>query len=57
MLPGAGMLAYASDFPHDHGDSIAPLLQQLPAEERAGVVCEIAAAFYGLDRIRTYTST
>jgi hypothetical protein len=57
MLGGAGMLAYASDFPHDHGDSIAPLLEQLPAEERAGLVYEIAAAFYGLDRIRTYTST
>ncbi|HEY1566107.1 MAG TPA: hypothetical protein VGF68_03795, partial [Solirubrobacteraceae bacterium] len=57
MLGGAGMLAYASDFPHDHGDSIAPLLEQLPAEERAGVACETAAAFYGLDPVRTYTST
>jgi uncharacterized protein len=57
MLGGAGMLAYASDFPHDHGDSIAPLLERLPAEERAGVVCETAAAFYGLDPVRTYTST
>ena len=36
MLGGAAMLAYASDFPHDHGDSIAPLLSELPAAARRG---------------------
>ncbi len=51
------MLAYASDFPHDHGDSIAPLLDQLAAEDRRGVMHETAAAFYDLSTARTYTST
>ena len=56
MLGGPAMLAYASDFPHDHGDSIMPLLDQLPAEDRAGVLQDTAAAFYGLGGVRTYTS-
>ena len=56
MLGGPAMLAYASDFPHDHGDSVAPLLDQLSAEDRAGVLQNTAAAFYGLDAVRTYTS-
>ena len=57
MLGGAGMLIYASDFPHDHGDSIAPLLDQLSAEERRSVVHHTAAALYGLKPLRTYSST
>jgi len=57
MLGGSGMLAYASDFPHDHGDSIAPLLDQLSSEDCRGVVHDTAAAFYGLGAVRTYTST
>ena len=57
MLGSSQMLAYASDFPHDHGDSIAPLLDQLSGEERHGVVHATAAAFYGLKPLRTYTST
>ena len=56
MLGGPAMLAYASDFPHDHGDSITPLLDQLPAEDRAAVLQNTAAGFYGLDAVRTYTS-
>jgi hypothetical protein len=56
MLGGSAMLAYASDFPHDHGDSIAPWLDELSAEDRAGTTYETAAAFYGLDVVRTYTS-
>jgi hypothetical protein len=50
------MLAYASDFPHDHGDSIVPLLDRLSAEDRTGVTHDTAAALYGLGAIRTYTS-
>jgi len=57
MLGGSAILTYASDFPHDHGDSIAPLLDRLSAEDRAGVIAENAAAFYGIDAVRTYTST
>ena len=52
MLGGAAMLAYASDFPHDHGDSIAPLLSELPAAERRGVVHDTAAELYGLRALR-----
>jgi uncharacterized protein len=57
MLGGSAMLAYASDFPHDHGDSVAPLLDGLSTEDRRGVVHGTAAAFYGLKPLRTYTST
>jgi hypothetical protein len=56
MLGGSAMLAYASDFPHDHGDSIVPLLDRLSAEDRTGVTHDTAAALYGLGAIRTYTS-
>jgi predicted TIM-barrel fold metal-dependent hydrolase len=52
MLGGAGMLTYASDFPHDHGDSIAPLLSELPAAERRGVLHDTAAELYGLRALR-----
>ena len=52
MLGGAAMLAYASDFPHDHGDSIAPLLSELPAAARRGVVHDTAAELYGLRALR-----
>jgi hypothetical protein len=57
MLGGSAMLSYASDFPHDHGDSIDPLLAQLPAEDRDGVIRDTASAFYGLEPAPTYTST
>ncbi|MGH2914938.1 MAG: amidohydrolase family protein [Solirubrobacteraceae bacterium] len=53
MLGGARMLAYASDFPHDHGDSIVALLDQLSDEDRRGVVHDTAAAFYDLESART----
>jgi predicted TIM-barrel fold metal-dependent hydrolase len=46
------MLTYASDFPHDHGDSIAPLLSELPAAERRGVLHDTAAELYGLRALR-----
>jgi len=57
MLGDSRMLTYASDFPHDHGDSIASLLAQLSSADRHGVVHVTAAAFHGLKPLRTYTST
>ncbi|MGZ4191894.1 MAG: amidohydrolase family protein [Solirubrobacteraceae bacterium] len=52
MLGGPGMLAYASDFPHDHGDSIVPVLDQLSAQDRRGVLHDTAARFYGLSTLQ-----
>jgi predicted TIM-barrel fold metal-dependent hydrolase len=51
MLDGPGMLAYANDFPHDHGDAVAPLLNLLDAEDRRRVVHDTAAEFYGLSAV------
>ncbi len=48
MLGGSSMLIYASDFPHDHGDTIAPLLEHLAPVARCGVIHDTGAAFYGL---------
>lgn len=53
MLGGSSMLTYASDFPHDHGDSIAPLLEHLSAEDRGRIVHDTAADLYGLDACLT----
>jgi uncharacterized protein len=52
MLDGPGMLAYGSDFPHDHGDSIVPLLDELGAEDRRRVTRDCAIEFYGLRALR-----
>jgi predicted TIM-barrel fold metal-dependent hydrolase len=52
MLDGPGMLAYASDFPHDHGDAVAPLLDLLDTEDRRRVVHDTAAEFYGLRAVQ-----
>ena len=49
MLGGPGMLAYASDYPHEHGgDGIAPLLAQLSAPDTDAVLHRNAAELYGL---------
>jgi hypothetical protein len=48
MLGGAGMLAYASDFPHEHGDGLSTLLGQHDDDGREGVLRQSAAALYGL---------
>ena len=48
MLGGSAMLAYASDFPHDHGDERA-LLDRLGDEQRRRLMWGTAAEVYGLD--------
>ncbi len=48
MMDGPGMLAYASDYPHDHGDGLSLLLDQLTDEDRRRVMWGNAAALYGL---------
>ena len=45
-VPGA--LTYGSDFPHDHGDGLSLLLDQLSDDERRRVMWGNAAALYGL---------
>ena len=49
MMDGPGMLAYASDYPHDHGDGLSLLLDQLNDEDRRRVMSGNAAALYGLE--------
>ena len=41
------MLAYASDYPHDHGDGVSLLIEQLSEEDRRRVMYGNAAALYG----------
>jgi uncharacterized protein len=48
MLGGPGMLAYASDHPHEHGAGIDALLARLSAEDRAAVLVGNASELYGL---------
>jgi predicted TIM-barrel fold metal-dependent hydrolase len=52
MMDGSGMLAYASDFPHDHGIGIGPLLDRLDDDGRRRVSHDTAAEFYGLGAAR-----
>jgi len=48
MMDGAGMLMYASDYPHEHGDGLPALLDRLSADQRRGVLCGTAAELYRL---------
>ncbi|MBV9192736.1 MAG: amidohydrolase [Solirubrobacterales bacterium] len=48
MLDAGGLLAYASDYPHNHGDGLTVLLDQLDEDARAAVMGGNAAALYGL---------
>jgi len=48
MMDGPGVLAYASDYPHEHGDGLPALLDRLSEEQRQGVLCGTAAELYGL---------
>jgi predicted TIM-barrel fold metal-dependent hydrolase len=48
MLDAGALLTYASDYPHEHGDGLATLLDQLGADERTAVMGGNAAALYGL---------
>ena len=46
MMDGTGMLVYASDFPHDHGDGLAELLNRLTGEQRRELLSGTAAKLY-----------
>jgi predicted TIM-barrel fold metal-dependent hydrolase len=48
MLDGPGMLVYASDHPHEHGDGLTALLDRLSDEQRLRVMRGTAAELYGL---------
>ncbi len=48
MMDAPGMLAYASDYPHDHGDGLGVLLDQLSDSDRSRVMWGNAAALYRL---------
>jgi predicted TIM-barrel fold metal-dependent hydrolase len=49
MIDGPGMLAYASDYPHEHGDGLPALLDRLSDEDRRRVMSGNAVALYGLE--------
>jgi predicted TIM-barrel fold metal-dependent hydrolase len=49
MMDGPGMIVYASDYPHEHGDGLPALLGRLNEEQRARVLWAAAAELYGLD--------
>jgi predicted TIM-barrel fold metal-dependent hydrolase len=48
LMDGPGMLAYASDYPHEHGDGLPALLNRLSEEQRHGVMWGTAAEVYGV---------
>lgn len=48
MMDAPATLAYASDYPHDHGNGLSALLDQLTDDERRRVMWGNAAALYGL---------
>ena len=48
MTDAPAMLAYASDYPHDHGNGVGLLLDRLSDDERERVMWRNASALYGL---------
>jgi uncharacterized protein len=48
MLGGTSMLAYASDFPHEHGAGIEALLDKLDAEGSEALLRGTASKLFGL---------
>ena len=46
MLDGPGMLVYASDYPHDHGDGLPALMDRLSEEQRHELMSGTAAKLY-----------
>jgi uncharacterized protein len=48
MVDLSSLLAYASDYPHDHGDGLGVLLGELDDDAREAVLGGNAAALYGL---------
>lgn len=57
MVDLGSLLAYASDYPHHHGDGLSVLLDQLGGEERRAVLSGNAASLYGLERVATTDRT
>lgn len=49
MIDLGGLLSNASDYPHDNGDGLGILLDQLGEEARGAVMAGNAASLYGLD--------
>jgi predicted TIM-barrel fold metal-dependent hydrolase len=47
-MVGTELLIFASDHPHDHGDSAARLLDSVEPEAREAILRETAASFYAL---------
>jgi predicted TIM-barrel fold metal-dependent hydrolase len=48
MMDGPGMLVYASDYPHEHGDGLPALLDRLSDEQVRALLSGTAAELYGL---------
>jgi uncharacterized protein len=48
MTDAAGFLAYASDYPHDHGAGVAALIDEMDPDGRDAVLYGNAASLYGL---------
>ena len=48
MMDVGALLAYASDYPHEHGDGLPALLDQLDEEASRAVMAGNAAALYGI---------
>jgi uncharacterized protein len=48
MMNGSGMLVYASDYPHEHGDGLPALVDRLSEEQRRELMWGTAAELYGL---------
>jgi uncharacterized protein len=48
IMDGPGMLVYASDYPHQHGDGFSELLDRVSDDQRRGVLWRTAAECYGL---------
>ncbi len=49
MMDGSGMLVYASDYPHEHGDGLPALLDRLSDSDRRELMWGTAAELYGVD--------
>jgi predicted TIM-barrel fold metal-dependent hydrolase len=50
-MVGLEMLMYASDHPHEHGDSGAALLEAVDAEACEAITQSTATTFYRLEAI------
>ncbi len=48
MMHAGSLSAYASDYPHDHGDGFSVLLDQLDEHDRSAVLFDNAAHLHGL---------